>query len=345
MTKREEVEKYPFLVRYVDSGIYYLRTTINGRLVEKSTGEKKLSGALTRAKRLMSEEGGDARRIGTVTYQDLRDELLKIQGNKAPATLASAKFQLAKLDRFFTGWTADRLTESAWEDYMVFSRRIEPGRQLEHDRRHFVMLCNLAYRKGLLSKPVRVRKIQSDGSPGRALEPDEVARLLETAQACGADLHLQVMMALTMGMRKSEILKLSWDRVNLGRGLITLRAQDTKIRKGRVFGISDPVLEALRRRTPKGPFVFPNRLTPSRPQANLEKLWDECRSLAKVKCRFHDLRHTFLTRAFKESVNPALICHYAGLSLEEAQKTYLHISAEDTRIVSQIVWGNMGSGK
>jgi integrase len=347
MPKRETVEKYPFLCRYKESKIYYLRTSIKGRLIEKSTGCDQLARALTVAKRLLSESGGDARSVGKILYNDLRDEVLLAQSNKSKATYDSAKYQFKKLDRFFKGLSAEQLTEQTWERYVAYSRSQEPNRQLEHDRRHYLMTAALAYKRGLLDHPVRIKKFETKESPGRCLTKDEADRLVSVAERTSKDLHLQVLMALTMGMRKSEILKLTWDRVGFDNGLIVLRAVDTKIRRGRTFAMSEVVSRLLvSRARPSGEaFVFPHRNTEGQPQNSLKTLWTEVRRLSGVKCRFHDLRHTFLTNAFKEAVNPALICNFAGLSLEEAQKTYLHISPEDTRVVLKNTWGNMGKEK
>ncbi len=343
--KRETVPQFPFLQRYADSGIYYLRTAINGKTKEYSTHTDKLNRALTQAKRLMATLGGDPSAVGSLTYNDLRDEILLAQSNKSKATYDSARYQFAKLDRYFKGFPAEKLSDACWQRYYLFSKQEEPNRQLEHDRRHFMMLCNLAYRRGLLKHPVRIKKIVSQNKVGRALDPAEVERLVEAARASSADLYLQILMALTMGMRKSEILRLEWDRVDLVKGLVTLRVQDTKIRQGRTFGISELVLAELKVRTVDGPFLFRHRTDSLQAQTTLKTLWTEIRSLSKVKCRFHDLRHTFLTNAFKEAVNPALICNFAGLSLEEAQKTYLHITPEDTRVVLKNTWGALGNKK
>src|SRR3954464_1249592 len=132
--KRETIEKYPFLTRYTDSQKIYLRTRINGRLVEKSTGTDSLSKALTIAKRLMIEAGGSASKVGRINYEDLKDEVLLHKQVQSPNTLASAKYQFAHLDKFFIGMPAEDFNETLWHKYEAFCRRETPDRQLEHDR-------------------------------------------------------------------------------------------------------------------------------------------------------------------------------------------------------------------
>jgi len=95
----------------------------------------------------------------------------------------------------------------------------------------------------------------------------------------------------------------------------------------------------------KGSVVFASPGNPDKCQQNNgnKRIWASCKRLAGIpkEYRFHWLRHTFLTNAFKQSVNPALICEYAGLSLEEAQRTYLHFSVDDTRVVSTLFGGKL----
>jgi integrase len=146
-----------------------------------------------------------------------------------------------------------------------------------------------------------------------------------------------------MGMRVGEIMTLEWTQVDFGRRTIYLPAEKTKIRKERTFGISDICLDLLIRlhQNTKGSAVFPSPTDPNKTQGRdgNKKAWANCKRLAGIpkEYRFHWLRHTFLTRVFKKSVNPALICEYAGLSLEEASKTYLHFTVDDTRVVASLV--------
>jgi len=80
-----------------------------------------------------------------------------------------------------------------------------------------------------------VPKIRLEREPEgriRWLEPDEEARLLE---ACGKSrtkhLAAVVRVALETGLRRGELLKLTWDRIDMSRGVI--RLADTETKSGR----------------------------------------------------------------------------------------------------------------
>ena len=73
----------------------------------------------------------------------------------------------------------------------------------------------------------------------RFLSEDERERLLAACQQSqGAALYPIVVLALSTGMRRSEILNLTWDRVDLGRRAIVLKARDTKNRESRVVPVA-----------------------------------------------------------------------------------------------------------
>ena len=83
----------------------------------------------------------------------------------------------------------------------------------------------------------RVPRIRLEREPeGRIvwLEPDEEARLLEAARASRTK-HLAglVTVALESGLRRAELLGLSWDRVDFSRGV--LRLEKTKSGKRREY--------------------------------------------------------------------------------------------------------------
>lgn len=214
----------------------------------------------------------------------------------------------------------------------------QTDRKFFNDLKWLRMFLLSLKREGILEKLPRLEDPHADDEErvGKVFSEDEVDRLLLHSEG---DLELQILMAVTMGMRVGEIMKMSWDRIDMTERTFHLRKQDTKTKKARTFGISDEVYRILRLRERQiGPlFSKPDDPTVSQGRQGNRTAWANCKSKAGVEGRFHDLRHTFLTRAFKSFGNPALICFYAGLSLEEAQRTYLHLTHEDTRVVAGLV--------
>lgn len=245
---------------------------------------------------------------------------------------------------FFNDWYVTDINEETGKVYAGAQWEKTPGRKLFNDIKAINMFLTYCFNVGAIPKKIAFEYPDPPTEAGKVYSDEEVERLLKNTKG---DMHLMVLMAYTMGMRRGEIENLTWDRVDMEKRVIHLRAQDTKIREPRSFGISRVVYEHLQMKAlikndlldGEVTHVFNNPNDPRKPlgRNGHRKAWSAAKKLSKVSGRFHDLRHSFLTKAFKNSVNPALICEYAGLSLREAQKTYLHFTVEDTRVVSKLV--------
>lgn len=153
-------------------------------------------------------------------------------------------------------------------------------------------------------------------------------------------LRPKIILALELFMRRSEIALLSKDRVDREKRIIYLRAEDCKTRHARSFPFNDAVEEQFKILDEhlghlNSPWVFPSPNDPSKSigRDGFSTAWATCKRKAKVIGRFHELRHTALTRAFRGGGNSALICAMAGLNIDVAQRIYLHFSVDDLREV------------
>lgn len=100
------------------------------------------------------------------------------------------------------------------------------------------------------------------------------------------DLAGIVTVALETGMRKAEILGLTWDRVDLSRNVV--RLEITKSGRRREVPLRDEVYRVLvdRKADNKTGRVWPDR--------NVRKAFESAVEVAQLDgFRFHDLRHTF----------------------------------------------------
>lgn len=327
------------LYRHPKTGVIYYRVFRKGKgRIERSTRTTVLSQAKIVADKYRLEFLGEGRiRRGRELCGELFPKWIAQKSHKSPNTIASIANSWKHLGPYIENMLPEDIDERWWEGVYIPGKRAEisEDRKFFNDRKWLSMFLLSLKRVGILQRTPLLINPDPEIQAGKVYSDDEIARLLAHA---GEDLRLQILMAFTMGMRKGEILGLSWDRIDLDRKIISLRAQDTKIRKARKFGISQPVFEILRSRS-RGAWLFPSPLDPSKCQRSdgNNSSWTTCREQSGVSGRFHDLRHSFLTRAFKTSANPALICHFAGLSLEEAQRTYIHLNEEDTRVVADVV--------
>ena len=131
--------------------------------------------------------------------------------------------------------------------------------------------------------------------------------------------------AFWTGMRRGEILKLTWDKIDLQSKLIWLKGDDTKEGNRKIIPISNP-LKAILMRLPnrlheadENHYVFQYK---GKPISDIRTgLKSGCESAGMPYSRnvdggftFHDLRHTFATNARKAGVEKNVIMVIMGHS-------------------------------
>lgn len=328
----------PNLYRHPTTGIIYFRMYRTGRgEIMRSLKTQNLADARPRADEVRKKLFGTGPLVGRrKLVPDLFEAWLQRKEIKAPATYYRYRQSWNLIRPFVQNMLPEELDEAFWEGTLVpaLQKALGPRRKFFNDRKTLMGFLLDAKRQGDIDRIPLLKNPDLPSRPGRVFTRDQVDRMLADAPP---DLKLMILMAVTMGMRKGEIFNLQWDRIDFRERVIALRPQDTKIRRGRSFRISPEVWPLLAARHPNGKsFVFPRNSGENLPlySTGTYKPWLRAKIQAGVKGRFHDLRHTFLTHAFKQAVNPALICDFAGLTLEVAHKHYLHFTADDTAVVA-----------
>lgn len=166
------------------------------------------------------------------------------------------------------------------------------------------------------SNPVsRVSKEKVNNQVERWLTHEEEHRILALSPVWLREI---VIFAINTGLRQDELIRLSWDRVDLFRKTLTILEQKNKGKDTLpVNGLALEVLKArYKLRSIKSNLVFFNRESEPHDASNLRRSFYLYVEKAGVsKCRFHDLRHTFATRLIQ-----------AGVDLYKVQKLMRHKS-------------------
>ena len=179
-------------------------------------------------------------------------------------------------------------------------------------------------------------------------EPDsrgttELERLLAACRSSESpDLYLAVMMAITTGGRRNEVLGLTWDAVDLDAGTVTLSGQKTKT--PRTVALVPEVAELLRPRRGIGQaLVFPSPADPSRP-ADMRSAWETALRRAGIEdFRWHDLRHTAASYMAMSGASLPEIAGVLGHKTLQMVGRYSHLSpaavAEASRKIGERMKG------
>lgn len=158
------------------------------------------------------------------------------------------------------------------------------------------------------------RKLKEPKRVGMALSHEEEERLLkECRNSPSRVLYPAVILGLYEGMRRDEVRLLQWRQINLERTFLAVGKSKTRHGENRVLPLVETAFKVINDWATSFPnrlpnhYVFPaERYTseagkfyhhnPNKPIGSWRKAWEAARKRAHVHLRFHDLRHTAVTR-------------------------------------------------
>lgn len=179
----------------------------------------------------------------------------------------------------------------------------------------------------------RVRFLSDDETlPDGKTEDGERTRLLKACKKSqNPFLYPVVVVALSTGARKSEIMNLRWKDVNLVRGMIILH--ETKNGERRSLPLMGHALEQVKKlakvRRLDTDLLFPAK-NPMKPM-DIRKPWEKALKQAGITdFRFHDLRHSCASYLAMNGASSAEIAEVLGHKTLEMVKRYAHLSEQHT---------------
>ena len=186
-----------------------------------------------------------------------------------------------------------------------------------------------------------VPRLEESRETGRALSPDEEGRILGAAIRNKSPLVYRfIETALQSGMRAGEIRTLQINRVDFRNGILRVGQAKTEAGTGRgipmnpgLFGTLSAQVAWLKEQFGEPQpewFLFPfsNRaksIDPTRPVTTVKTAWDSVRKAAGVECRFHDLRHTAITKMAEADVPESTMKALAGHMSRAMLERYSHV--------------------
>lgn len=191
-------------------------------------------------------------------------------------------------------------------------------------------LYNLARKWGLYDGKSPVEAVtlpRLDNQVTEYLTQEEAARLLSTLETwpCRQTAAL-VKFALFTGLRRGELFKLTWQDVDLERGLITLR--DPKGGRTETLPVSPQALEVLKTLERTSEYVFPGKDGGQR--VSFWRPWEKIRKAAGLPetFRFHGLRHHYAATLVS-----------AGVDLVAVQRLLTHKDFKTTQRYAHLAPG------
>jgi integrase len=181
------------------------------------------------------------------------------------------------------------------------------------------------------------------------LNPQEIGSLLKTVQANAADPISFILHAIPAytGMRRGEVLRLTWLDVDIINGYVTARSRKQSrsrtetIRRIDLHAELKPHLLDWRTKRPKGQFVIADlkTLEPISKDLANRSFWQPLRGTDWnleggrnwFKVGFHTYRHSFASNLAAAGVDQRIIDEFMGHQTEAMRKRYRHLFPKNRR--------------
>jgi len=173
--------------------------------------------------------------------------------------------------------------------------------------------------------PVKKVKFYKEQSPVKILSDKQIEKVLNTAREISAkpqsslqkEFHDIILLALNTGMRKSEILNLTW--MNVKDGEVIIKGKGEKVR---IVPLNKNAKAIIRKKPKLDEYVFN---VPNRHQHDLlRRTINQVRKRTGVNFHFHQLRHYFATKLVERGVDFITISDILGHSKMTTSLIYSH---------------------
>jgi integrase len=199
---------------------------------------------------------------------------------------------------------------------------------------------NYARRNGYFdseSPTSRVKKPKVDNRRLRFLTREEAARLLDKLAETSQDVHDMALLSLHTGMRAGEIFSLTWQDVDTGRGILTLRnTKNGRTRPAFLTPQASAMLEARRGHPRPTDLVFPP--TGNRKGDRIKNISDTFPEAVEAlglnqgvddprhRITFHSLRHTYASWQVERGVDLFTVKELLGHQTLAMTSRYAHLA-------------------
>jgi integrase len=275
-----------------------------------------------------------------ITFKELADARMEAKKLRlAPPSYYSDERRLKPLIKKFGPLAAEKV---GVEEIAAFFNEIRSsggragnigrsGSTLNRYRTLLSNIFNFGVRNGTLTaNPVaRIDRFREPEGRVRFLGADEEKALRDTVRAQSLEHEAEFDLALNTGMRRGEQYGLTWDRVDLERGILTVFGK-TGRRFVPINSAAKAAILYLHGVSNGSKFVCPDK---RRDDQKDWRQWFEraCRTAKIDNFRWHDLRHTFASRLVMAGVDLRSIQELCGHRSIVTTQRYAHLSPDHQR--------------
>src|SRR5258708_5756010 len=259
-----------------------------------------------------------------------------------------AKYAIQRLMTTFSGRMMERLRRADISAYIEMRKAAGVGPYTVNRELDLLSAAINYARKRWdwdIQNPVAGMSLREPEGRLRWISHAEADVLIREAEKEPRSPHLAdfIRLALNTGCRKNELLKLSWDRVDLKSNLLRLEGRDTKSGKRRAVPLNEEARRALLNRArfraehcPDSGWVFSNRK--GKRVQNVHNGFKGARGRAKIMdLRVHDLRHTCASWLVQAGVPLLKVSKLLGHSTIEMTERYAHLAPENLKAAVSVL--------
>ncbi len=147
---------------------------------------------------------------------------------------------------------------------------------------------------------------------------------------CGDHIKPMVLLSLNTGLRKGEVLALTWESINIEQALLTVVSASAKSGKARHIPLNKEAMHVLkdwRRNTGSSGLVFPNK--DGKRMLDIKTAWAHLLRSAQIgHFRWHDLRHHFASKLVMAGADLNSVRELLGHADLKMTLRYAHLAPE-----------------